>query len=632
MTRQSRLRGGKQQPKRGLVRWCGVVLVVLGVAFLLRDEIGGLWSKVVGMFPVEAHKTAAAVSVRGTIFDRNYKELAVSLTRVSVYARTREMGGVEETAEQLAPILGLEAHVLRAKLKEDSLRSWLLKNITKEQEEAVRKLNLPGIYLQSELSRYYPQEAVAGHLLGYAENDIGLAGVEYYYDRLIRSQLQKDPQNGQHRTTTPDILLSLDLKIQEVIEQVVKEIQAGRGDVRIGAYVMDPLNGAMLAAAQYPTVNPNTYRLYDQQALASILLQPMLLPKKFRKLFRDAGALQANYEARGDVLPWSIGAGTQSLGAEMRLWERLGISEERVPDFAVDESPSQRTRHYVPLASMDGPEFGTVPELMAPLQTMAALSILLNGGQIVEPFVVEKGVDPVTKEIRLIHRPGRGGSPAEAIAPVVSAELSQLFGRMARPGELESALLADQVQYEVIEGQRRELAQNQLLFAVLPVAKAEVAVLVTVQGAAHRMEGRDNAQIVDPAAVVNGIIQRLAVLQQVGKSVVDMAERSAEKKEYFPADRAKLRQEIVGEGKQVAEMAAPPKDMPNLIGMSLRKSLRLLQNVPCEIRVIGTGKVMRQAPGPGKGLAGVQQCVLTLQTSSDVSLEKLQTKESGKKQ
>ena len=607
------------------------MLVVLVAGILFRGHLSGLSAKFAAMLPAEGKKAGSGSSVRGTIFDRNYKELALSLTRVSVYARTREMGGIEETVEQLAPVLGLEAHVLRSKLKEDSLRSWLLKNISKQQQETVQKLNLPGIYLHSELSRYYPQETVAGHLLGYAENDVGLAGVEYYYDRLIRAQLQKVPENGQHSTTTPDILLSLDLKIQEILEQLVSEVQAGRGDVRIGAYAMDPLNGAILAAAQHPTVNPNTYRLYDQRTLSSVLLQPMLLPKKFRQLLGDAGALQAVYEARGAVLPWSIAAETKSLGAEMRLWERLGISKERVPDFAVDESPGQRARRYLPLAKGDSQEYGTVPELMAPLQTMAAFCMLVNGGRIIEPFVVEKVVVPETQEIRKIHRPGDEGKAGEAIAPVVSAEVSQLMARMAQPGELESALLADRVQYEAIEGDRREFAENQLLFAVLPVAKAEVAVLVTVQGSSFGAEGRDSRQLVEPTEAVGRIIQRLAVLQQVGKSVVDMAERSSDQKEYFPSEREKLRREIAQGEKPAAGAVAPSPTMPDLIGMSLRKSLRLLQNVPCEIKVIGTGKVMSQTPGPGKELAGGQQCVLSLQKSDDISLEKLQKKESGKK-
>jgi len=46
-------------------------------------------------------------------------------------------------------------------------------------------LNIPGIYLHREVARNYPQQEFASHLIGYSENDLGLAGVEHYYNRLL---------------------------------------------------------------------------------------------------------------------------------------------------------------------------------------------------------------------------------------------------------------------------------------------------------------------------------------------------------------------------------------------------------------------------------------------------------------
>ena len=136
-------------------------------------------------------------SARGTIYDRNLKQLAVTQERVSVYVRTREIDSIQETALRLSELLALDRRKLEDQLESGVLRLWVAKDISQEQELAVKDLQLPGVYLQREEKRYYPNEFRAAHLIGSVENGIGLSGVEYYYDRLLAKRKLKQEKEQQ---------------------------------------------------------------------------------------------------------------------------------------------------------------------------------------------------------------------------------------------------------------------------------------------------------------------------------------------------------------------------------------------------------------------------------------------------
>jgi stage V sporulation protein D (sporulation-specific penicillin-binding protein) len=104
---------------------------------------------------------------RGTIFDRNGKELGVSISTESVYAIPAEIVDVEETAAKLAAILALDRDKLAAKLKKRQAFTWVKRKVDIETAKAVNKLNLSGIGLTQENQRYYPNDNLAAHILGF---------------------------------------------------------------------------------------------------------------------------------------------------------------------------------------------------------------------------------------------------------------------------------------------------------------------------------------------------------------------------------------------------------------------------------------------------------------------------------
>lgn len=220
--------------------------------------------------PVEAR--------RGIIYDRQGRELAVSVSSDSVYAIPAEIRNAEETAAKLAAILQLDKENLAAKLKKRQSFTWVKRKIDAATALAVRKAGLPGIGLTQENRRHYPHGGTAAHVLGFTGIDSqGLDGVELTFDSYLRGRpggivVEYDARGREipqatHRFVPPvegqNLHLTVDLVIQQIIERelerVLKETQAQR----VSAVVLAPATGEILALANKPDYDPNDFAAYS---------------------------------------------------------------------------------------------------------------------------------------------------------------------------------------------------------------------------------------------------------------------------------------------------------------------------------------------------------------------------------
>lgn len=585
--------------------------------------------KFTAYFSTAANRSVSTDGVRGTIYDRNYKDLAVSLPRVSVFARSREMQSIEEAAKSLAPLLGMQAAEVLEKLRGGELRIWLAKDISEQQEASVRNANISGVYLHKEYSRYYPEKTVAAHLVGFVQDDIGLAGLEYYYDRLVQKMLRQDSSTEFRGGAGQHLLLSIDLKVQLILEKLVEDLLVGRPNVRIGAYAMDAGSGALVASVQYPSFDPNRYRVYSQSLLDSLLVKPMLLPAIFRVILRDSAAMVNQYEARGQVHPWSISERQQSLGGELRLWEKLGLNAGAPLEFGNNENQLSRAAATFVVTEQQSRDFGTVPESLSPLNLLVALSSLTNGGRKVEPHVVQAVVNPASDaEYQL--RPEAGVTPlSEVISDDASREISKMMAVLGETNEIGGVIIRGEIHADVGSAEGFGYVGNELYFAAVPIEHAELILLLTIQDGSRQVPDKTGPKLVDPGKGLAEVLPRIAVLQEVGKSIAGVAEPSGENGNY-PVHLDKVREAVRSSLEKSSEEQGDPGRMPRLIGLSLRKSLRLLQHANCRIRVFGSGRVVSQEPEVGESLAGVKECVIRMQ-KEEVTPEALEDKSSKKK-
>jgi cell division protein FtsI (penicillin-binding protein 3) len=219
------------------------------------------------------HITLAAE--RGSIFDRNGVDLAVSVAQQTVWANPRVVASqAEEYAAKLAPILGVDAKVLTDRLtrtrknaegkEERPAFVYLARKVDEATAEAVRRLDLPGVDFVPESKRFYPAGTVAAPLLGNVGLDNqGLAGLEVAWEESLAGQpgkliveqapgglrIPQADSDLQPAVRGKDLVLTIEQSLQYEVEQALLEavkVSSARGGL---AVIKDIRTGEVLAMA-----------------------------------------------------------------------------------------------------------------------------------------------------------------------------------------------------------------------------------------------------------------------------------------------------------------------------------------------------------------------------------------------
>ncbi|MBP2644868.1 MAG: spoVD 1 [Firmicutes bacterium] len=214
---------------------------------------------------------------RGIIYDRNGKELAVSVNTESVYAIPAEIVKADETAAKLAAILALDTDKLSLKLKRRQAFTWIKRKISETEAAAIKELDLPGIGLTQEGRRQYPYDNLASHILGFTGIDSqGLDGVELTFDSYLKGRpggivIEYDAKGREipyatHRYVPPidgqNVFLTIDLVIQQIVERELEKVLRDTKAKSVSIIVIDPNTGEILALANKPDYNPNRFADY----------------------------------------------------------------------------------------------------------------------------------------------------------------------------------------------------------------------------------------------------------------------------------------------------------------------------------------------------------------------------------
>ena len=282
---------------------------------------------------------------RGTIFDREGEPLAVSVQAFSVFADPRAVEDASSTAEALARVLGGDPSAYGERLVRDGGFVYIARKVDVERVEALRELELAGVGFHQDSRRVYPLGNVACQVLGFVGvDDIGLAGLEKYYDELLagtpgRLIAERDPRgrpipgavvSAEEPIDGEDVTLTIDRDIQHqaqlALGQAVDKWNAKGGNV----IVMDPDTGAILAMASYPFFDPNAFSSADQTAFRNRAITDAYEPGSTLKSLTTAAVLEAGIFNPGSMfdLPPTIQVGGRTIGeARPRGFIRASLTE-----------------------------------------------------------------------------------------------------------------------------------------------------------------------------------------------------------------------------------------------------------------------------------------------------------------
>lgn len=616
MTKQSRLRVQRKKKNRKLILIIGLLCV-----FLYQCEYQyHVTSQLRGMLNQAKKKIAENALDRGTLYDRNLKQLAVTMERVSVFVRTREIESIADTASSLASVLSIDRDKLRGQMESGVLRLWVAEDISQEQEQAIKNIELPGIHLQKEEKRYYPNGNQAAHLIGYVEDGIGLAGVEFYYDRLLATRKIQQQEEQKPLSNTQDLILTIDLKIQKILEDLVEKISVNEGAKKVAAYVIESGTGELIGGAQYPGFDPNSFTKYTQRAIENIFFTPLFLPDSFRILLRESALIYEQVGKTEGTLPWSLRGSRGGLGKQLQLWEWLKLGEKSRTDFFATKTSTGKTMKKMERVGKDI-SFGLIPETTTPMGLLAAYSVLLNGVSERSPFVVKKILDIESREEVLLEGVVTDDPFIETFMHEPIAEVRKLYESMAQKEESSSYFLRDNVLLVTDSSAgNHQFAVNDLTFVTIPTDSHELNMLVVVQREPKSIQkkkkkGRTLEQIIDEK------VDRISVLQQISATIADVVE--LDRTEFGNFQRKSGGSTSKKPGEDAKTITSIPGSMPDLIGLSLRKGLRLLDGSPIIINIKGTGRIVKQSPGPGAPLKQNMECFITLKKQEDVNLDML---------
>lgn len=251
---------------------------------------------------------------RGKILDRNGQIIATSLEAKSVIAYNDTVPDdlAAEKVKTLANLLQISETELRKKLKEERKQIFLKRQVDPVVAQKIKQLEIPGIGLNNEYRRFYPEGEAMAHVVGFTNvEDRGQEGMELsrekelaghpgqrrvVVDRLGRvveeMAILQLPQNGK------DLSLSIDSKIQflayNAVKSAVEKHQAKAG----GAVVLDTQTGEILALANYPSYNPNDRKYLTGEQLRNRVLTDTFEPGSTMKPFTVSLALE-----KGQVQP-----------------------------------------------------------------------------------------------------------------------------------------------------------------------------------------------------------------------------------------------------------------------------------------------------------------------------------------
>ena len=389
----------------------------------------------------QQQQSAKMNALRGLILDRNGRELARSLDVDSFAAEpTVENFDARETAKKFAAALGLEESPLRARLEEaqKSKRKfvWLARQVDPELAARVHELKLVGVRTVKEPKRYYPNGALAAHVLGHVgTDDEGLGGVELYQNAALGGEAGKTVFNSDGRQQAfrsfeveaqpgQSVVLTIDQNIQYQAERVllaaVAQTRAKSGTV----LVLEPKTGEILALANAPTFDPNTAKKIAADVRTNQALQNIYEPGSTFKIVAYSAAIEEKLVRPDDPIDCQMGSinlfgrtirdthayGTLTITealakssnvAAIKLGMRLG--KERMYDYMMRYGFNQKTGielkgetrgvvrkpekwHPSSMGSVAmGQEVGVTP-----IQMAAAFATIANDGVRVAPHLVRE--------------------------------------------------------------------------------------------------------------------------------------------------------------------------------------------------------------------------------------------------
>jgi cell division protein FtsI (penicillin-binding protein 3) len=595
----------------------------------------------------QSARTMDISAKRGDILDRRGHVLAYSVESDSVYGVPSEITNAKEAAWLICGALGdcasKEQEALAGRLQQKRAFVYVRRRVTPQQAKRVADLELEGIDFIKEDRRFYPKKHLAAQLLGFVGIDNkGLAGIEAAYDSQISgstgkllyqtdargrafSRLERPP------TTGASVELSIDEYLQHVAERELRDAVARNRAAGGTVIVMDPNTGEILALANEPTFNPNAFSTATPQERRNRAVQDIYEPGSTFKVVTASAALEERVVDPDDVIDVSggrirfgsrviddthdygslsftdvivkssnVGAikvglmlGPDRLGDYVR---RFGFGRALSPDFPGETSgivwdPAKLDNSALASMSM-GYQVGVTP-----LQMVAAVSSVANGGDLIQPRVVRALVrDGKRTDVKPMVL---GRTISKATSVVLTGIMEQTVERgTATYAQVPGYTIAGKTgtASKLVDGRYSGTDYFASFVGFLPSRNPVATIIVVLDS--PRAHGYYGGPIAGPVfqKIAEATLRHFGVPPSLNAPPPVLVARRDASDEIQPV-RSVAAASILPAG-----AVSSANEMPDFRGMGAREALRAATRIGLSARIYGSGVVANQRPAAGAPL------------------------------
>ena len=416
-----------------------IFFIAIGIKDTYVQVFRGSWlsQKAADQYEI-SYKSAGK---RGTIFDRNLREMAVSIDVESIAAHPKQIESPKIVARSLSKILRMNRKVLAKKLYPKRKFVWIKRKVTPKEAEAVKKLDISGLDFIPEHKRFYPNKTLAAQLIGFTDiDDHGLEGLEFYYNDILSGsvveyKVLRDARGRRFEAESPagsatsgkNLVLTIDSTIQYIAEKALAESVKAFSAKSGMAVVMDPRTGALLAMAQVPMFNPNALNGYNRKVWRNRIITDPYEPGSTMKIFSAAAAVESGSCSSSSIFYCENGAyrignhiihdshehGWLSLQQIIKYSSNIGtvkFSAVTGPKYLFDtlrkfgfgektgiDCPGETAGSLSPYQRWTTVDAGTISFgqgiSVSALQLITAISAVANKGILMKPYAVQAVTD-----------------------------------------------------------------------------------------------------------------------------------------------------------------------------------------------------------------------------------------------
>ncbi|WP_232698430.1 PASTA domain-containing penicillin-binding protein [Brevibacillus daliensis] len=575
-----------------------------------------------------------------------------------------------------------------------------------------KKNQMPGIKISEVSNRFYPKGKYAAHVLGFLDykND-AVMGIEKQYDPKLKGkpgrletikdgagyQLPDGEVDFQPAVDGQNITLTIDHQIQSYVEQALDRVNADFKPKGMTVIVADPHTGEVLAMSNRPHHDPNDYRNIENYS--NYAVSYTFEPGSTFKIITLAASIEEGVFARnkhfesGSFKRWKSGPAIYDHRREG--WGPIsylnGVQRSSNVLFAIlgyDKLGQEKMAHYFDafgfgkktniqlpgegvgnLRNVTNPNKFSPRDLavttigqgvtVTPIQQVAAVSAIANGGKLMQPMIVKEITDPHSGKVLERIEPKEVGRPISEATAKETREILQTVvdgtykeGATGRSFKLDHYSVAGKTGTAQKYNDKGKIVDGKYIYSFIgfaPVENPRLLVYVVVDDPAVNIPSYEVGSTIIAPIFKSVMQQSLQYLQETPdlnalRKEAEVVEQSEVKQITAPelinltteqaksrAKEAGLELEVMGSGQKIVNQVpaafekvgpgtklvvvtdgAKAFKMPDFKGKSMREVLEYSHLMGMAVNATGTGYVVEQNIEPGKALTGKESIQVKL--------------------